>query len=179
MSIRFCPHCGAGLAPRQIKLGEPERLVCTACDFVHYADPKVAAGCIVETGGGIVLLRRAIDPGYGKWVFPGGFVDRGERVEDAARRETLEESCLEVRVTSLLNVYSYPGRPIVVVVFTAEALGGELQAADESLEARAFPPAEIPWNDLAFPSTFDALRDYVARVHELEPPPGAARPEGP
>ena len=179
MPFRFCPLCGAELVPSRIKPHEPERLVCTRCDFVHYADPKLAAGCIVETDSGIVLLRRSIDPGYGKWVFPGGYVDRGERVDEAACRETLEECCLEVEITGLLGVYSYVGRPVVVVVYTARPSGGALQAADEALEARAHAPAEIPWNDLAFPSTFHALRDYVARVHGIEPPAGSAPPEFP
>ena len=177
MAFRFCPHCGAELAPRLLKASEPERLACSACDFVLFVDPKVAAGCIVELDGGIVLLRRAIEPGYGKWVFPGGYVDRGERVEDAAVRETREESCLEVRITSLLNVYSYTGRPVVVVVYTAERIGGAFAAADEALEGGVFEPAAIPWNDLAFPSTFDALRDYVVRVHHLHPPTGCTPPQ--
>ena len=179
MPFRFCPLCGAGLAPSRIKPQEPERLVCTQCDFVHYADPKLAAGCIVETDGGLVLLRRSIDPGYGKWVFPGGYVDRGERVEEAARRETLEECCLEVEITALHGVYSYAGRPVVVVVYTARPIGGVLRAADEALEARVHAPAEIPWNELAFPSTFHALRDYVWRVHGISPPAGSAPPEFP
>lgn len=176
MSFRFCPYCGTGLVPRLGKPGEPERAACPACEFVHFLDPKIAAGCIVEHDGGIVLLRRAIEPAYGKWVFPGGYVDRGERVPDAAVRETREEVGLDVRIGSLLDVYSYPGRPVVVVVYTAEIQGGALAAADEALEARAFPPNEIPWQDLAFSSTFDALRDYIARVHGVSPPPGAAPP---
>ena len=176
MPYRYCPECGTVLVSRNVKATEPDRLACPSCEYVHFPDPKVAAGCIVETAGGIVLLRRAIEPGYGKWVFPGGYVDRGEPVEDAARRETREECCLEVRVTSLLNVYSYPGRPVVVVVYTAEWVSGTLVAADESLEAQLFAPHEIPWHELAFPSTFDALRDYVARVHGLAPPPGTPRP---
>jgi ADP-ribose pyrophosphatase YjhB (NUDIX family) len=179
MDYRYCPHCGAGLAPRLVKPGDPERLACTTCDFVLFPDPKVAAGCIVELDGGIVLLRRAIEPGYGKWVFPGGYVDRGERVEDAAVRETLEEASLEVRVTSLLNVYSYVGRPVIVVVYTAEAIGGRFAAADEALEGRVVAPSEIPWGELAFPSTFEALRDYVGQVHGMEPPPGAVPPPRP
>ena len=172
----FCPKCGAQLASRLLKPGEPERLVCSACEHVIFHDPKVAAGCIVEEAGGIVLLRRAIEPGYGKWVFPGGYVDRGERVEDAAVRETLEESCLQVRITKLLGVYSYANRPIVVIVYAGDVTGGVLRAADESLEARVFPPLEIPWDKLAFSSTFDALAEYVARVHDVRPPDGAARP---
>jgi 8-oxo-dGTP diphosphatase len=171
MTFRYCPHCGAGLAPRVVKAGEPPRSACGDCDFVQFDDPKLAAGCIVEVDGGIALLRRSIEPGYGKWVFPGGYVDRGEAVEDAARRETREEACLDVRITSLLNVYSYAGRPVVVVVYTAEAVGGAFAAADEALEARVFRPDELPWDELAFPSTWDALRDYVMRVHGIEPAP--------
>jgi ADP-ribose pyrophosphatase YjhB (NUDIX family) len=177
MSFRFCPQCGAALVPRVVKASEPERLTCAACDFIHFADPKVASGCIVELDGGIVLLRRSIEPGFGKWVFPGGYVDRGERVEDAARRETREEACLDVRITSLVNVYSYTNRPVVVVVYAAEHTGGVLRADDESSEAGIFAPAEIPWSELAFPSTFDALRDYVRRVHGLEPPPDVRPPQ--
>jgi ADP-ribose pyrophosphatase YjhB (NUDIX family) len=178
VSFRFCPHCGQGLVPRVLKAGEPPRSACGACDFVQFEDPKLAAGCIVEVDGGIALVRRSIEPGYGKWVFPGGYVDRGELVEDAARRETREEACLDVRITSLLNVYSYPGRPVVVVVYTAEAVGGVFAAADEALEGRVFRPHELPWEELAFPSTWDALRDYVARMHGLRPPE-TARPPSP
>jgi len=172
----FCPKCGAELARRVLKTGEPERLVCTSCDFVFFLDPKVATGCIAEVDGGIVLLRRAIEPGYGKWVFPGGYVDRGERVEDAAVREMEEECRLRVRLTGLVGVYSYPGRPVVVVVYSGAVLGGQLEAADESLEARAFAPVAIPWAELAFTSTYDALADYTARVYAIGPPPAAPRP---
>lgn len=172
----FCPRCGAELSQRQLKTGEPARLVCRACDFVFFLDPKVAAGCIIEDGNGIVLLRRSIEPGYGKWVFPGGYVDRGERVEDAAVRETLEECCLQTTVRSLLGVYSYSERPIVVIVFTADVRGGVLKAADEALEVRSFPPDQLPWSDLAFTSTYDALADHVRQAHGLQPPPGSRRP---
>jgi ADP-ribose pyrophosphatase YjhB (NUDIX family) len=111
--------------------------------------------------GGIVLLRRGVEPALGKWVFPGGYVDRGESVQDAAIRETKEESQLDVRLNSLLNVYSYPRSPNVIVVYTAEVIGGVLEAADESVEARIFSPDDVPWHDLAFDSTKDALNDYI------------------
>lgn len=177
MSFQFCPFCGGPLAVQEIKPGEPARPVCLRCDFVHFADPKLAAGCIVEIEGQIALVRRAIEPGYGKWVFPGGYVDRGERVEDAARRETLEEASLDVRITSLLNVYSYPGRPVVVVVYTAEVVSGTFAAADEVLECATFAPDALPWAELAFPSTWDALGEYVRTRHGLVPPAGVRPPE--
>jgi ADP-ribose pyrophosphatase YjhB (NUDIX family) len=160
---RFCPRCAAALEPRALKDGEPERLVCTACEFVFYLDPKVAACTICLVDGGIVLLRRGIEPQYGKWVFPGGFVDRGERVADAAVRETLEEVHLRVGISGILDAYSFAGSPVVVVVYAAEVLGGVLAAGDESLEVRVFPPEELPWDELAFESTRAALRDYVNR----------------
>ena len=179
MQPRFCPQCASPLARQTPKDGEPERLVCPACGHVHYMDPKLAAGCIVEHQGGIVLVRRGIEPGYGKWVYPGGYVDRGETVEEAARRETQEEACLEVRVGPLVGLYSYPGQTVIVAVYRGTVTGGTLRAADECLEARPFTPQAIPWSELAFPSTFDALRDYVAQAHALAPPASAQPPTFP
>jgi ADP-ribose pyrophosphatase YjhB (NUDIX family) len=160
---RFCPRCGGALAARTIKAIEPPRLVCDGCGHVHYLDPKVAACTICMVEGGIVLLKRSIEPRLGSWVFPGGFVDRGEAVAAAAVRETLEESNLRVSLTGILDVYSFPGSEVVVIVYAAEVVGGTLGAGDECSEARAFPPEEIPWGELAFESTRAALRDYVRR----------------
>ena len=124
---RFCPKCGHGLQVKVVKASEPARLVCRACDFILYLDPKVAVGAIATLGGKIVLLRRGIEPALGKWVFPGGFVDWGEAVEEA----------------------------VVCVV------GGALRAGDEALAVGTFSPDEIPWPELAFPSTRDALTEYL------------------
>src|SRR6185503_4456074 len=95
-AFKFCPKCGDVLQSRALKAGEPERLVCPGCGFVFYQDPKVAACTISMVDGGIVLVKRSIEPALGKWVFPGGFVDRGEPVPVAAVRETLEEVRLKV-----------------------------------------------------------------------------------
>jgi ADP-ribose pyrophosphatase YjhB (NUDIX family) len=158
----FCPLCGGGLELRLLKTSEPERLVCISCGFVFYLDPKVAVGTIIrDPNDHIVLVRRAIEPGYGKWVFPGGFVDRGEQVLDAAVREAREETGLQIRVDRLLNVYSYPGLAPVIIVYVATMLGGCLACDDESLEAQFFPPEKIPWNELAFRSTVEALREFL------------------
>jgi ADP-ribose pyrophosphatase YjhB (NUDIX family) len=161
----FCPKCGGSLCRRSIKSSEPDRLVCLACEFVFFLDPKVAVGTIIPYNGGVVLVKRAIEPAYGKWVFPGGFVDRGERVEEAAIREAREESCLEVQVSRLLNVYSYADHPVIIIVYVAEITGGQAVAGDETLEVGIFQPADIPWDDLAFPSTSKALLDYLSTVH--------------
>jgi 8-oxo-dGTP diphosphatase len=159
--FRFCPVCGGGLGSLVLKESEPARLVCASCEFVFYQDPKVAACSIVEHDHRIVLLQRAINPQKGKWVIPGGFVDRGEEVVAAALRETEEECGIKTRIKNLQGVYSYTGRPVVVVVYVAEHLSGDLIVGDESMAMKLVSPEKIPWEDLAFPSTVDALRDYV------------------
>ncbi len=161
--FRFCPACGGGLETRKLRPSDPERFVCTACQRPLYIDPKLVACSIVEVGESIVLLRRGIQPQLGRWVMPGGFVDRGETVEAAAIRETDEECGLQVRIQGLLGVYSYPGEAVAVVVYTAERVSGNLVAGDETSEARIVRPEEIPWSDLAFSSTRDALADYCRR----------------
>ncbi len=164
IEYRFCPTCGGTLEARLLKAGEPSRLVCARCGFVFYLDPKVAVGTIISHGDGrLVLVKRAIDPGYGLWVFPGGYVDRGEELTAAAIREAREESGLEVRLDGLVNIYSYPRRPLIIIVYAATAIGGELcNDDDECLEARLFSREEIPWDALAFQSTNEALRDFLA-----------------
>jgi len=161
-AYQFCPRCGGALERRRLKLSEPERPVCTRCGFVFYLDPKIAVGTIIRTDSDrLVLVRRAIDPGYGKWVFPGGYVDRGETLVAAAIREAREECGLDIRLEGLVNIYSYAGRAPVIVVYAATALGGELCADDECLEAGVFETAAIPWTNLAFRSTEEGLRDYL------------------
>ena len=163
-AFRFCPVCGGSLESRLLRNGDPERLVCAACGFIFYLDPKVAVGTIIQDETRrIALVRRAIEPGYGKWVFPGGYADRGEQLERAAVREAREEAGLDVRVDRLINIYSYEGRTPVVVVYAATMTGGSLACDDEGLEAKFFEPEAIPWDELAFPSTRDALREFLAR----------------
>jgi 8-oxo-dGTP diphosphatase len=158
---KFCPHCGGRLEQKILQAKEPPRLVCSECGFVFYLDPKLAGIAIIPWEDGLVLARRAINPGYGLWVAPGGFVDVGERVEEAVVREVREEVFLNVRINRLLNVYSYPGRTTVIVAYVADVISGQPGGGDETLEARIFRPDEIPWEEIAFTSTRDALRDYL------------------
>ena len=161
-AYRFCPRCGGSLEPRRLKVAEPERPVCARCGFVVYLDPKIAVGTIIATESNrLVLVRRAIEPGYGKWVFPGGYVDRGEPLTAAAIREAREECGLDVRLDALVNIYSYLGRAPIIVVYAATALGGTLAVDDEGLETAEFETGAIPWNELAFRSTQEGLRDYL------------------
>ena len=169
LGYKFCPKCGAPLGRRRLKEFEPERLVCTRCLFVMYLNPKVAAGTVVEYQGGIVLLRREIDPRAGFWVHPGGFMDRGETLEQAAKRETREEVGLEVEILDLLGAFSFPDSEVVVVTFAARAISGEPVVGDESLEVRTFDPQELPWDELAFPSTRMALKEYLRTMDARRP----------
>jgi len=155
--------CGGKFQTMNLKDHEPTRLVCSECSFVFYLDPKLVACAIVEKNGSIVLLKRDIEPEKGKWVMPGGYVDRGEVVKDAIHRETEEECGIEIRLNNLLGVYSYPGQLEVVIVYMAEYLSGNLTVGDETQAVKLFNPKEIPWQDLAFESTRDALRDYCKR----------------
>jgi NADH pyrophosphatase NudC (nudix superfamily) len=97
--FQFCPVCGAKLESLRLREHEPDRLVCSGCSFVFYLDPKLVACSVVELSDKILLLKRAIPPERGKWVIPGGFVDRGEEVKAAALRETVEECGLRSRVS--------------------------------------------------------------------------------
>ncbi len=156
----FCPTCGQGLAQSFIQTEGRERLVCPE-GHILYENPNVVAGTLPQTARGIWLLRRSIEPRYGFWTFPAGYMEIGESVEEAAARETLEEIGLDVKLTGLLNVYSRAEATAVFVVYLAEA-EGTATARDEALEVREFQPAEIPWDDLAFWSTRRALEDWVS-----------------
>jgi len=158
---KFCPRCGTGLVDRYLEAEQHTRKVCSACDFIFYLNPKVVAGAVPMQDGRIWLVRRNIEPSWGSWTFPGGYVDLGEQVTDAAIRETYEETLLNIRIEGLLNVYSYTNVGIVLVVFRATVTGGVAAATPESQEVRAFALDDIPWTRLAFPSTRDALTDYL------------------
>lgn len=160
-TIKFCPLCGSDLRVEAVPPDHREQSVCTRCGFVFYLNPKLVAGTIPEQDDRVLLTRRSINPGRGLWTFPGGFVDFGETVTDAAVRETFEETGLRVELTGLHNVYTYPGAP-VIIVYTARVVEGTITTCHENdcVEWRAL--SEIPWDDLAFPSTREALREWVA-----------------
>jgi ADP-ribose pyrophosphatase YjhB (NUDIX family) len=160
-TARFCPLCGAALVREAVPPDQREQAVCSRCRFVFYQNPKVVAGTIPEQDGQVLLTRRSINPGRGLWTYPGGFVDFGETVSDAAVRETLEETGLHVELSGLLNVYSLPGAP-VIVVFRAQVTGGTLTPCAENDLLEWVHGDAIPWEQLAFPSTREALREWLA-----------------
>ena len=156
-------HCGQRLTTAFPEGDSKRRLVCLDCGFVHYINPRPGAGIIAaREDGAVLLVRRAIEPRIGAWVFPGGFMDIGETAEEAALRETREEANLEVRDLSLLGVYTRTGPGVVVIVYEATAMS-DASPGEECSEVAWFPTADIPWDDLAFDSTTAALRDWAAR----------------
>ncbi len=140
----------------------PRALVCVSCGYRAIFSPEPVAGAIPrDVDGRIWLLRRALHEGAGRWTFPGGFVDLGESVQDAARREAREELEIEIELEGLVGVYSRAEERTVLVVYAATALGTPRRTA-EATEVRAFAPDELPWDELAFWSTDQALRDLLA-----------------
>jgi len=150
---KFCPICAAPLELRAT--GANQRPTCPQCGHVVYYDPKVAAICIVERKGEILMIRRALQPGIGLWSIPGGYVDRGEVVEEAAAREVREETGLRVEVERLVGLFSERGHPVIVAVFAARETGGALEAGPEAQEVAFFNPGTLP--ALAFPRDLEIL----------------------
>jgi len=137
-----------------------ERDVCGTCGFVHYVNPKVVTGSIVRRDGLILLCRRAIEPRRGFWTLPAGFMELGETVEAAAKREAREEANAEIVIDRLLAVYTIPRLAQVQVMYLAHLAAAHVSAGPESLEVKFVGWNEIPWPDLAFPSVRWALEQY-------------------
>jgi 8-oxo-dGTP diphosphatase len=157
--LGFCPRCGAPDPSVEF----PRSITCAGCGYAAYYNPKPVACAIPTTEDGRVwLMRRATDPGRGRWSMPGGFVDLGESVEEAARREVGEEMAIEVELTGLVGVYSSPRDRTVVIAYAART-NHEPRTTEEALEVRSFAPMEIPWADLALSSDELALRDILGR----------------
>jgi ADP-ribose pyrophosphatase YjhB (NUDIX family) len=151
---RFCPRCA-----QRADVKFPRRIACAHCGYTAYYNPKpVACAIPVDDRGRVILLRRGFDPGAGRWTFPGGFVDLGESVEQAAHRETDEELGMAIELGPLVGVYSRADERVVLIVYRALALSPP-RTTPEAVEVRAFAPAELPWNELAFWSTEVALHD--------------------
>jgi ADP-ribose pyrophosphatase YjhB (NUDIX family) len=173
-AMKYCPVCGAEVARRVPEDDNRERWVCTRCEAVHYNNPKVVVGCVVEKEGRILLCRRAIEPRHGYWTVPAGFMELGESLAEGAARETLEEACAEVEIGHMFASIDVIDAGQVHIFFTGR-LTGDYGVGYESLETRLFAPAEIPWDELAFRSGRYALEKYLedrganrgVHIHEL------------
>jgi ADP-ribose pyrophosphatase YjhB (NUDIX family) len=160
---RYCPACGLPVEARILEEDHRPRLVCPD-GHVTWRNPRIVVGALPVADGRVHLARRAIEPGSGRWTYPGGFLEIGESAQEGARRETEEETELRVEIGELLGVYSRPHVGIVTIVFEASVVGGRPEPGSETSEVRAFVPDEIPWDELAFSTVESALRDWVASL---------------
>ena len=170
----YCSECGQPVARQVPSDDNRERSVCTSCGIVHYVNPKIVVGCVPERDGRILLCKRAIQPRYGYWTVPAGFMELGESTAQGAARETLEEACAEVEIGHLFASVDVVDAGQVHMFYTAKLLG-DFAAGEESLDVAMYSEAEIPWDDIAFHSGRYALQKYFedkgqnngVHIHEL------------
>jgi ADP-ribose pyrophosphatase YjhB (NUDIX family)/N-acetylglutamate synthase-like GNAT family acetyltransferase len=161
MDVKFCPKCATELV--QAFSGDRERPTCPACGFVFYFNPVVGAGALVETDGRVVLVCKRVEPEAGYWSLPSGYVEADELPEEAAIRETREETGLEIKIDDMLGVYAFGREPQtgVLLLYSGRTVGGELQAGDDAQDVRAFAPDELPLDEqIAFGTHLQALHDW-------------------
>lgn len=172
--MKYCSRCGANVECRIPDDDNRERWVCARCDTVHYQNPLVVVGCVPERDGRILLCKRAIEPRYGYWTVPAGFMELGESLAEGAARETREEALAEVEIGHLFASVDVIDAGQVHLFFTASLVGGYGVGA-ETLETRLFKQEEIPWDEIAFRSGRYALERYLeddganngVHIHEL------------
>jgi ADP-ribose pyrophosphatase YjhB (NUDIX family) len=158
--MKFCSNCGQPVT-QKIPAGDSvPRYVCDACHTIHYQNPRMIVGCIVEWADRILLCRRAIEPRYGCWTVPAGFMENGETTQDGAIRETLEEANARIEILPLYALYNIPHINQVYLLYRARLLDLDFRAGAETLEARLFREPEIPWNELAFATVRNTLMHY-------------------
>ncbi len=160
--MKFCNNCGDLVALR-IPPGDTHvRHVCDACGTIHYQNPKIVAGCLPVWEDKVLLCRRAIEPRYGLWTLPAGFMEKGETTLEAAMRETLEEARAKVKIDGLCTLFNLPHIDQVYVLYRGRLLDLDYAPGEETLEARLFSEAEIPWQQIAFRVIQETLKLYFA-----------------
>jgi ADP-ribose pyrophosphatase YjhB (NUDIX family) len=165
--VKFCSNCGASNLELRVPEGDTlPRQVCGACGTIHYQNPKIVVGCLPEWEDRVLLCRRAIEPRYGLWTLPAGFLENGETLMNGALRETLEEADARVELGALYTVISLPQINQVYMMFRSRLLDLGFGPGTESLEVRLFEESEIPWETLAFRTIARSLRNlFLDRRH--------------
>jgi ADP-ribose pyrophosphatase YjhB (NUDIX family) len=158
--MKFCSDCGNPVALKVPPGDTLPRHVCDACHTIHYQNPRMVVGCIVEWEDRILLCKRAIEPRYGYWTVPAGFMENGETTQQGAARETLEEAKARVEVGPLYALYNIPHINQVYILFRARLLDLDFGAGAETLETKLVAEADVPWDDLAFATVRNTLRHY-------------------
>lgn len=159
--MKYCNECGSSALNLRIPAGDNRhRHVCDACGAIHYQNPKIVVGCIPEWEGRILLCRRSIEPRYGYWTLPAGFMETGESAVQAAAREALEEANAVVDDLILYGLYSLLHISQVYLMFRGRLRQGQASVGAETLEVGLFREEEIPWQELAFPVVHETLKRY-------------------
>ncbi len=176
--MKYCTHCGGKVELKVPDGDNRPRHVCAACGRIHYQNPRIIVGTLPVWQDRVLLCRRAIEPRYGYWTLPAGFMENGESAAEGAQRETLEEACARVRVLDPYTLVSVPFIDQLHLLFRAELLDLDFAPGTESLEVRLFDEADIPWEELAFRSVSLTLRAFFEErrsgrfgVHHVSLPP--------
>ena len=160
--MKFCSQCGAPVALRIPEGDTLPRFVCGRCHTIHYQNPRMVVGCIVEWEDRILLCRRAIEPRYGLWTVPAGYMENGETASQGALRETLEEANARVEIGPLYALYNIPHISQVYILFRARLLDLDFHAGAETIEARLYAENEMPWDQIAFATVRNTLTHYYS-----------------
>lgn len=173
-SLNFCSNCGSSLRFGTVEGEDRERLACPDCGHIAYVNPRLVVTTLPVTDDGrLILLRRGIEPGKGAWAQPGGFLEVDETVNQAAIRETWEETRLIVEPGEIIGLYTRLEAAVVTIAFEARVVGGTATMTPEALEIATFRPEDIPWSGIAFRTTTWMLRDWIDRRRpDLTWPPG-------
>lgn len=175
--MKFCSQCGESVSLQIPKGDNRERFVCASCNTIHYQNPNTVVGTIPiwhDTNGEpkVLLCKRAIEPRVGYWTVPAGFLENGETCKEGAIRETDEESCAKINDVFLYRIFSTIDRLQVHMYFRATMTSPNFSVTQESAEVGLFSFDEIPWRDIAFPSVYRALsdfvNDYTAKIYNIE-----------
>jgi ADP-ribose pyrophosphatase YjhB (NUDIX family) len=159
--IKHCRNCGASVVYRVPDDGDTrERAVCPACDTIHYENPLNVVGTVPHLGDRVLLCKRNIEPRWGKWTLPAGFMELGETTEEGAARETREEAGVQFEMGSLITLMSVPRVGQVHLYYRAKLLSDVFDPGHETIEARLFTEAEIPWEEIAFKTVKETLVRY-------------------
>jgi len=158
--MNFCSHCGETVEFTTPQGDNRPRYVCTVCDFIHYQNPRIIAGCIAEHDNKILLCKRAIEPRIGQWTLPAGFMENNETTLGAAQRETFEEASAKITNSQLFCTISIPHISQVYIMYRGDLADGFAKPGIESLETKLFSEQEIDFNTLAFPVIKESLKLY-------------------
>lgn len=158
--MNFCSNCGEQVTQKIPQGDNRPRYVCSACEMIHYQNPRIIAGCIAEYENRILLCKRAIEPRSGLWTLPGGFMENNETTLEAAARESYEEANANISDISLFCTYSIPHISQVYFMYRGTLDNGFSSPGDESLETQLYAKAEIPWDQMAFPVMSESLKLY-------------------